>query len=54
MINLNQYLYRIKPTRLEMLTDGGTPDENRMVEEHFNYLKELTDMGTMILPSGKA
>jgi uncharacterized protein YciI len=49
MSNLNQYLYQIQPTRLEMLLDGGTLEENRVIEEHFNYLKDLTDKGIMIL-----
>lgn len=44
-----QFLYRIQPVRLEMLTGGSTDDERRMVEEHFAYLKHLTNTGTVLL-----
>jgi uncharacterized protein YciI len=44
-----QYLYRIQPTRPEMLTEGPTPEEQRIVGEHFNYLKGLTEQGVVVL-----
>lgn len=44
-----QYLYRIQPTRPAMLTEGPTPEEQRIVGEHFNYLKGLTERGVVIL-----
>lgn len=43
-----QYLYRIQPTRIGMLT-ASTVDEDRIISEHFAYLKALTDQGVMIL-----
>lgn len=46
---MEQFLYTIKPTRLAMLTEGGTPDENQAMGAHFQYLKELTASGTVIL-----
>jgi len=46
---LQQYLYRIQPARPEMLSEGPTQDEERIVEEHFEYLKHLMDKGTLIL-----
>jgi uncharacterized protein YciI len=44
-----QFLYVLRPTRLEMLTDGGTPDEERIVGEHFAHLQHLTEQGVAIL-----
>lgn len=44
-----QYLYRIQPTRLAMVTDGPTPHEAEIVSAHFEYLKQLTADGVMIL-----
>jgi uncharacterized protein len=46
---LDQFLYRIQPVRHEMLTKGATEAEARIVSEHFNYLKRLTDDGVVIL-----
>ena len=44
-----QYLYRIQPTRPAMLTDGPTPEEQRIVGEHFSYLQGLTEQGIVVL-----
>jgi uncharacterized protein YciI len=44
-----QFLYRIQPTRIGMLTEGPSEQESRIVGEHFNYLKELTDAGTVLM-----
>jgi len=46
---MNQWLYRIQPTRPAMLTEGPTPEESDTVSRHFNYLKDLTEKGVMIL-----
>lgn len=46
---MNQYLYRIQPTRMEMLREGPTPQEEQLVSQHFNYLKALMAQGTLIL-----
>ena len=43
-----RFLCRIWPTRLEMLC-GATPDESRIVEEHFAYLEGLADRGVVLL-----
>ncbi|WP_203579624.1 YciI family protein [Microbacterium hibisci] len=43
-----QWLYRIVPTRPEMVVDA-TPEEERIVGEHFAYLVSLRDRGIMIL-----
>jgi uncharacterized protein YciI len=46
---MNQYLYRIQPTRLEMVSEGPTSREEELVGQHFNYLKGLMAQGTLIL-----
>ncbi len=49
MSDAQQYLYLIQPTRMAMLTDGPTPQEDETVSRHFDYLKALTERGTVIL-----
>lgn len=44
-----QYLYQLRPTRPEMLVDGLTEDEEIAVDEHYAYLKGLTDWGVVVL-----
>ena len=46
---MNQWLYFLKPARLEMLTDGPTPEEAEIVSRHFAHLQDLTQKGVMIL-----
>ncbi|NWF62825.1 MAG: hypothetical protein HXY38_00835 [Chloroflexi bacterium] len=46
---MNQWLYRIQPTRPAMLIKGTTPQEADIVSRHFSYLKDLTEKGVMIL-----
>lgn len=43
-----QWLYRIVPRRPEMVVDP-TPEEQRIVGEHFAYLVDLRDRGVAIL-----
>lgn len=43
------YLYKIQPVRPEMLTEGGTAEEDRIISEHFEYLKSLTEKGIVFL-----
>lgn len=45
---LDQYLYRIVPTRLGMLTDEPTAEEAAIIDEHFAYLQRLTEAGVML------
>ncbi len=47
--NKPQFLYYLKPARLGMLTEGSTPEEAEIVSRHFEYLKDLTEKGVMIL-----
>ena len=44
-----QYLYRIQPTRLEMVSVGPTPEEQAIVSQHFDYLQRLLAGGILIL-----
>ena len=44
-----QFIYVLKPTRLEMLTEGATPQEVETVSRHFSYFQDLTAQGVMIL-----
>ncbi len=44
----SQYLYRIQPIRDGFLIES-TPDEDRIVGEHFRHLKGLTDEGVVLL-----
>lgn len=46
---MNQYLYRIRPTRMEMLSEGPTPRESELVSQHFAYLEGLMAQGKLIL-----
>jgi uncharacterized protein len=44
-----EFLYRIQPTRADMLTKGSTPAEAKLIGEHFEYLKKLHAEGVVIL-----
>jgi len=44
-----EFIYVLKPSRLEMLTDGATPQESETVSRHFQYLQGLTEKGTAVL-----
>ena len=49
MSEKQQFLYKIQPTRAAMLTEGGTPEENAIVGEHFAYLQALVAKGVVKL-----
>ena len=49
MSDVTHYLYKIQPTRLEMLTHGPTPEEAAIVSQHFLYLKDLAERGVVVL-----
>jgi uncharacterized protein len=44
-----QFLYKIQPTRPEMLSEGPTERESAIVGQHFNYLKDLLEKGIVLL-----
>lgn len=47
MPELQEFIFVIRPTRLEMLTEGPTEREAGIIGEHFGYLKGLTEQGVM-------
>jgi uncharacterized protein YciI len=49
MSDVTEFLYKIQPTRLEMLTEGPTAEEAAIVSQHFAYLKGLTEEGSVVL-----
>jgi uncharacterized protein len=46
---LDLYIYRIQLVRQEMLSEGSTPEEDRIIEDHFRYLERLTQEGVVRL-----
>lgn len=44
-----QFLYRIKPTRVAMLSDGPSASEQAAVEAHFAYLERLATEGVVLV-----
>ena len=46
---MKQWIYLLKPSRLEMVTVGSTPEESETVSRHFAYLKDLNEKGVAIL-----
>jgi uncharacterized protein YciI len=44
-----QFLYRLTPVRIEMVTAGATPEEQAIVGEHFAHLEALTAQGVVLL-----
>lgn len=46
---MNQFLYRIQPTRSDMLTTGPTEQEAKIIAAHFTYLEQLVANGTVLL-----
>jgi uncharacterized protein YciI len=49
MDKTQQFLYRIRPTRVEMFSEGATEEEAKTVSAHFEYLKDLQKRGALIL-----
>ena len=42
-----QFLYRIQPTRSEMLSEGPTAAEADVIQRHFSYLQRLMMAGAV-------
>ena len=49
MADVTHYLYKIQPSRIEMLTHGPTPEEAEIVAQHLTYLKQLAEEGVVVL-----
>jgi len=43
----SHYLYKIQPIRDGFLLES-TPEEDAIVSQHFHYLKDLTEQGTVL------
>ena len=43
------FLYRIEPTRPEMLTEGMTPEESATMETHYAHLRANVEAGRIFL-----
>jgi uncharacterized protein YciI len=44
-----QYLYRIQPTRLNMLKESPTEFESAIIDVHFDYLQKLNSEGYVLM-----
>ena len=44
-----QFLYRLTPVRIGMVTVGPTAEEQAIVSEHFAHLESLTQRGVVLL-----
>ncbi len=44
-----QFLYKLQPTRSEMLRDGHTEQEAQAIGQHFAYLQKLCAEGIVLL-----
>ena len=49
MSDAPQFLYRIVPTRLEMLVSGPTERERQVIDAHFAHLRRLADDGVVLM-----
>ena len=47
--NRKQFLYKLKVTRLEMLTDGPSLEEGEVLADHMSYLQRLSADGTVLM-----
>lgn len=45
---MEHYILKYSPPRKTFATDA-TKEENRVVERHFEYLKDLLDKGTLVI-----
>jgi len=44
-----EFLYRVTPTRVGMVTEAPSEEEVAIIEQHFNYLKSLTERGIVLV-----
>ncbi len=49
MSEVKEWLYVLKVTRLEMLTEGATEEEDRVVSDHYNHLKKNLEEDVVVL-----
>jgi uncharacterized protein YciI len=46
---MTHYIYRVQPTRLEMLSTGPSDEEVQAVADHFAYLQRLASQGQLFM-----
>jgi len=50
---MSEYLYKIQPARVGMLSEGPTPEEAAIIAQHFDYLSSslffITSLPTLPL-----
>ena len=44
-----QFIYKLEPSRQEMLTIGPTDSETAILSDHFNYLEQMVSAGRVHL-----
>lgn len=44
-----EFIYRIVPTRIEMLKSGPTPEESEATQDHFAYVNDGVRKGRVLL-----
>jgi uncharacterized protein YciI len=49
MTESHQHIYRLHPTRTDMLATGPTNEEAAIIHEHAAYLRQLCDAGVVVL-----
>jgi uncharacterized protein len=47
--DIRQFIYIVRPTRLQMLTEGPTSGEGAVVKRHLEYLERLAEAGVVLL-----
>ncbi len=47
--DIRQFIYIVRPTRLQMLTEGPTSEEGAVVKRHLEYLERLAEAGVVLL-----
>lgn len=49
MPDTHEWIYVLRPTRIAMLSEGPTEEEQAVVQRHFGYLQALTEQGVVVL-----
>lgn len=44
-----RFIYRLEVTRPDMLTEGPTPEEERILQGHFSYLTAQSEDGIVLM-----
>jgi uncharacterized protein len=46
---MNDYIYLLRAVRVEMATQGPTPEEGAILGQHLAYLQKLADEGALVV-----